>query len=803
MEVLVTQTTYQLSGRDTDINIFGRSEHGNRIQLILKGIEPYFYTNDEPEQLPDIKRFEKTGVNLHGRRLWKVFTYRPGDVPKVRSRFLYHYEADIPFADRAMIDCGVYAQIRVPDDRIVIGKDDIVPVKQTIMPEVVNFDIETDDSQGFANAEAAERPVRSIALYSSQIDKFIVIIEGKVDKNEIREEFHKMQKYFSDKTEIIIKMANSEAEIFKKFTEVLNAIKPDILTGWNVINYDIAYLTNRAKIKHYNTVNFKEYSQFDMMRGYDELSKNKTYAKLEHCAQQTLGTGKLPREKINEMFEQNKEKLCIYNLWDVELVRRINNVKNILGCHLNWSWFAGARIEDTGSKEKLFDKYVLHQIAGVVVAPSKEMLRTGVNLGVDKGAFVMDPSMGKFKFVCVLDFTSMYPFNILSANISPETKVQEGDIEDKSKYFWLPSGRYYRKEPKGLIPMIVEKLIKARAKLKDEMKKYPKDTKEYKALWEEQRATKYFTNAAYGVLGSSIFRLADGDVASDVTLLGRTLIQFTIEEVEKMGFNPLYADTDSVIFETGVNNVKNAMEVGQEVANKLNPMYKELAKTWNGEKECIHNIKSEKIFEHWIQFGTKKRYVGSIGWDTDTEEKFLVHLPIEKRLEVKGFEIVRANASKLTKKAQKEVVIIALEKDDYKKEIIAYLKDIHQKFYNGELDVEMLLPAHWNKEFSEYKSKPAHVRAIIYSIQNEMLDVHIGDPFSWLYIKGLKDKREPTDVIALDFDAEDVPNYIKIDYDKMWQRTIEKPLTNIIEGLGIQWDEITSDTKQTSLGDYF
>jgi DNA polymerase elongation subunit (family B) len=620
------------------------------------------------------------------------------------------------------------------------------------------------------------------------------MMTGKVYKEKVRQQFKEMcQKYFGDDgPQIVFKEVLDERILFSKFRIALQQIDPDIITGWNVDYFDVTTMENRAKNQQYSMPDYRIYSIFDLMKGYDRMHTGRTYKKLEYVAQTELGVGKLPRDKIHIMFKNDKEKLCLYNIWDVELCRRIDIARNVLVRHLNFAWFAGADLDKTHYSEPLLDKYILHEIGGKVILPSKDMLK---KTGIDKGALVAEPVKGRFNLVAVLDFASMYPNSIISCNISPETQIKPND-NYTGDMFELPSGRKYYKSPPGFIPIIVSRLMNMRKQVKNEMKKFEKGSVEYKRKYEEQTSIKYFVNSAYGIVGSESFRLADGDVASDVTHLGRVLIQYTMDKVKEWGYTVLYADTDSVYFQTGAESLEQGVEIAKDVEQKLNILYKEYAKSWNGSKECTHNIKCEKIYQTWLQAGVKKRHCGLVGWDYDTEQKFIVHLPSESRLDVKGFEIVRANASKLTKRIQKEVIITALESENCKELLIKYLRQLHSDFYAKKYDLDMLIPGSANKE--EYKVKSAHVRAIDYSMENNITNLQKGDPYTWMYVQCVVGKPQ-TDVVALDIDAESIPDTIKIDYEKMWERSVASPLSHILGALDIDLNMVVQKQRQTTL----
>jgi len=806
-QLLVTRMGYHNSRGEPIVDIYGRTEDGKRKHYKMRGAESYFYVRNKPSDNDMIKRIEHKGKDLHNNKLWKITTKIPSDNYKLKDIFAYHYEADVPFVDKVRADYKIKSQIKIIQDKesLNIKPENVQPSERTINPETVYFDIETMDDGAFPNPEEAIKTVVSVALFSTQLDKHFIIVIGEVDKDKIREQFKELG---CDK-DVIIKMVKDERALFQKFTQIMNHINPDILTGWNVIDFDVLYMESRAKNNAYACPKFKQYAVFDLMNGYKKLHKGKTHLKLELVSQKELGVGKLPRDKIHVMFEENREKLCVYNLWDVELTRKIDIVKNIVRFHCNLSWFAGCELYKTAFQEPLVDKYLLHEINGIVNVPSKDMLEK--TTGKFKGAYVDKPVSGKYTNVGMIDFASMYPRIILSCNLSVETKVNKSYIkEDGTKgfktiieagdkeVFNMPSGIKYLKEPEGLIPHIVKNLIKMRDDIKTEMRKYEKGSVEYKALWEQQRAVKYFTNAVYGVLGSNIFRLADRDVASDITKTGRLLIEFTMEEVEKMGFKPLYADTDSVFFETGKENIEDAVEVGLHVEKRMNELYYDLADTWNGRETNINEMKLEKVYQAWIQSGAKKRHIGAVGWDIDTDEKFIMHLPIKKRLDIKGLDIVRSNVPEITKEAQEYILTTALEKDDYYNLVQEYIVKIKKDFFNKKIDAKMFIPASLSKPEEDYVNTPAHVRAMKYSRDNGYLDLQIGDAYSWAYVKSVTEKPK-TDVFAVELEAESVPEEVNINYDKMWLRCIVKPLDTIFDSLRIEQHILTKPVNQKSL----
>jgi DNA polymerase elongation subunit (family B) len=107
------------------IHIFGRSSGGSRVHLRVHGVKPYFYMPIDVYRGCDIQNdnrvidTEKGYSSIQGDHMVKVCARIPGDVGGANSlREDYapddHYEADILFPNRFLIDSGIEGGIKVP-----------------------------------------------------------------------------------------------------------------------------------------------------------------------------------------------------------------------------------------------------------------------------------------------------------------------------------------------------------------------------------------------------------------------------------------------------------------------------------------------------------------------------------------------------------------------------------------------------------------------------------------------------------------------------------------------------------------
>ena len=193
-----------------------------------------------------------------------------------------------------------------------------------------------------------------------------------------------------------------------------------------------------------------------------------------------------------------------------------------------------------------------------------------VKIGLS-GAFVKPPIRGLHLWVFDNDMTGLYPSNIRSANISPETKrgrvINFSAIEfvkpikdrkeynvflfesneeitfysikdlrefiEENNYNIASNGVLYTKEQTGIIPSILSYWADLRNEFKNKMKAAVKagDKKLEQYYNIRQWRVKIQANAFYGVLALPSFRFYDVDNAEAITTMGKQIIQFVLKVV--------------------------------------------------------------------------------------------------------------------------------------------------------------------------------------------------------------------------------------------------------------------------------
>jgi DNA polymerase elongation subunit (family B) len=154
----------------------------------------------------------------------------------------------------------------------------------------------------------------------------------------------------------------------------------------------------------------------------------------------------------------------------------------------------------------------------------------------DKGGMIYSPRVGLHENVMVLDYENEYANLILKNNLSYETIASTHD----ERIIQRDKG-----EP-GLLPMVLESVLKRRIFFNNLQKTFANNTNEWH--WCEHRivALKNILVSLYGTTGSFWNRFANVTAFEEINRLSREVLIKTKDIVQGFGFELVYADTDSV-----------------------------------------------------------------------------------------------------------------------------------------------------------------------------------------------------------------------------------------------------------------
>jgi DNA polymerase delta subunit 1 len=334
-------------------------------------------------------------------------------------------------------------------------------------------------------------------------------------------------------------------------------------------------------------------------------------------------------------------------------------------------------------------------------AKEQDLLIPAMKIDVNdefEGATVIEPIRGYYDVpISTLDFSSLYPSIMIAHNLCYTTLLRSKDNIDSNDYIQTPSGNYFVKTNlrKGILPEILENLLKARKRAK-EMMKEEKDPFRYKVLDGRQLALKISANSVYGFTGAQVGKLPCLEISQSVTSFGRQMIEKTKQLVESKftianGYahdcKVIYGDTDSVMVKFGVNNLEDAMKLGKEAAEFVSETFVKPIK-----------LEFEKCYFPYLLI-QKKRYAGLYFTRPDKYDK----------MDCKGIETVRRDNSPLVA----NLISICLQKLLIERDpqgAIDYAKQTISDLLCNRIDIShLVITKELSKTDKEYVGKQAHV----------------------------------------------------------------------------------------------
>ncbi|KJX92393.1 DNA polymerase alpha catalytic subunit like protein [Zymoseptoria brevis] len=283
-----------------------------------------------------------------------------------------------------------------------------------------------------------------------------------------------------------------------------------------------------------------------------------------------------------------------------------------------------------------------------------------------KGGLVFEPEKGLYdKFILVMDFNSLYPSIIQEYNIC-FTTIERGHLtEEDEKVPEVPDDT----ANKGILPRLIKTLVSRRR----EVKKLMKDksaTEDQRKTWDvKQQALKLTANSMYGCLGYTKSRFYARPLAALTTAKGREILQSTKDLAESAhALRVIYGDTDSVMINTNVDNVLDALKMGKEFQKSVNERYELL------------EIEIDHIFRRLL-LHAKKKYAAMTMVQKDDNTW------IEK-MDVKGLDMRRREYCQLSKDTSQALLDFLLSGEEPEKvvaQIHDYLRTLSEKMRNNEI----------------------------------------------------------------------------------------------------------------------
>jgi DNA polymerase alpha subunit A len=224
-------------------------------------------------------------------------------------------------------------------------------------------------------------------------------------------------------------------------------------------------------------------------------------------------------------------------------------------------------------------------------------------------------------------------------------------------------------QDQGILPRLISTLVGRRRQVKSLMKD-KNATPEQLATWDiKQLALKLTANSMYGCLGYTKSRFYARPLAVLTTHQGREILKSTKALAESRSLQVIYGDTDSVMINANVDNVADALRVGNEFKKAVNEQYKLL------------EIDIDNVFRR-ILLQAKKKYAAINLIEKDGKY-------IEK-MEVKGLDMKRREYCALSKEISKHLLDEILSGDETEVSVARiheYLREIAGKMREQSIPV--------------------------------------------------------------------------------------------------------------------
>ena len=505
----------------------------------------------------------------------------------------------------------------------------------------------------------------------------------------------------------------SEREALDAFCRRVCELDPDVLTGWNLIDFDLTVLARiAARLRHpFNLGRTPGQLRIRPAQGYfgsgsaslpgrlvldgvdllrGAFMRMEDYS-LDAVAKTVLGEGKAlagdSRDRVGEIlrnYASDLDAFALYARTDARLALAIVERLNLLNLAVARSRLTGMTPDRVAASIASFDFLYLAELRKRKIrAPTVRSDNARVH-EAQAGGHVLEPVTGLHREVWVFDFKSLYPSIIRTYNIDPLGFIDRS--QEARDPIALATGARFSRAP-AILPGLLDQLFPRREQAK----------RDGDAV--ASQAIKILMNSFYGVLGTPACRFYNPEIANAITGQGRHLLLWSKRWFEERGFRVLYGDTDSLFVASGLD-AEAARARGPELAAALS---QDLAAWIRQEARVTSRLELEleklyrKLFLPAVRSGAggaRKRYAG------------LVHGRDE--VEFVGMETVRRDWTELAKQVQRELYLRLFREEP----VQDWLRTLVARLRAGELDDWLIYRKGLRKEVSAYRaSTPPHVAA--------------------------------------------------------------------------------------------
>jgi DNA polymerase elongation subunit (family B) len=730
-----------------------------------------------------------------------------------------------------------YISDKYPEEEI---KFDISKIR------LFTIDIEVSAESGFPNVFDCAEEILTITLQNYATKNIVC--------------FANARNYENSRKDLAYIKCSDEIDLINRFLAFWEQNTPDAITGWNCELYDIPYIAGRIerikgekearRLSPWGNIRRKEL----VIQGREQISyeiagvsvidyldlyKKFTYTnqesyRLDHIAFVELGQKKLDHSEFDtfrDFYTKDWQKFVDYNIKDVELVDQLEDKMKLIELLLTMAYDAKVNYNDVFFQVRTWDAIIYNYLKkrNIVIPPKDKSSKDEKYAG----AYVKEPIPGIYDWVVSFDLNSLYPHLIMQYNISPETLLEEKhpqatvdrileeqiNFELYKDYAVCANGAMYRKDVKGFLPELMEKMYGDRVIFKKKMieakKAYEKTPtkeleKEIARCNNIQMAKKISLNSAYGAIGNQYFRYYKLANAEAITLSGQVSIRWIEGKMNKYLNKVLKtedvdyviaSDTDSIYLNMGplVKGVyKGREETREKVVSFLDKLckmelepyiesaYQELADYVNAYEQKMQ-MKRENIADRGI-WTAKKRYILNV-WDSEGVRYE------QPKLKIMGLEAVKSSTPAPCRQMIKDALKLIMTKTE--DDMIDYIERSRREFTN--LSVEEISFPRTVSDVVKHKAHatiygkgtPIHVRgALLYNhfIKEKKLDkkyaaIQNGEKIKFCYLKLPNPIRENVISYIQEFPKElGLDKYI--DYELQFNKAFLEPMKVILDAIG-------------------
>jgi DNA polymerase, archaea type len=345
----------------------------------------------------------------------------------------------------------------------------------------------------------------------------------------------------------------AEKRLLLRFADVLREMDPDVVEGHNLFKFDLDYLRQRcrrhklpcawgrfglsAEFRNSRLKVAERWIDFPrcdlpgravvdtylLVQLFDLSAREMTSYGLKEAAvhlgvtpESGAGRTYLPGAAIQDEFRRDRARFRAYLADDLRETRGLADI--LLPTYFEQArtfplLLQDATLRGTAGKVDLLFLEEYYHARAACPAP--------VEIAAFAGGFTRSFQEGVFRHVLHFDVASLYPSLLLHL------------------------GRNPRSDALGVFIPLLRRLRDYRLRYKQLAREAPTAAERDEAQ-ARQATFKILINSFYGYLGFSGARFGDGELAAEVTRLGRELLQALIAEFERQGCVILEADTDGI-----------------------------------------------------------------------------------------------------------------------------------------------------------------------------------------------------------------------------------------------------------------